>query len=185
MGPCIEPTELPYGDVAGVRRGEASMDRARTGERVISIEEEPAMATTMEELLEGLNLDLAAEFQAVITYRLFASLCSGPYRQEIRNFFEEEIPDELGHAEFLADKIVALGGMPTTDPLPVQLTADNREMFEIALQAETDTIARYEERVRQADALGLTALKVRLEDLIVDETGHKEEIERRLHTWKG
>jgi len=142
------------------------------------------MATTMDELIEGLNTDLAAEFQAILTYRLFASLCSGPYRQEIRNFFEGEIPDELGHAQFLADKIVALGGIPTTEPLPVKLTKDNREMFEIAHKAESDTIARYEERVRQADDLGLTALKVRLEDLIVDETGHKEEIERRLHNWK-
>jgi len=138
----------------------------------------------MDELIEGLNYDLAAEFQAVITYRLFASLASGPYRQEVRAFFEAEIPDELGHAQFLADKIVALGGVPTSDPLPVRITHVNREMFEIALAAETDAIARYEERVRQADALGLTALKVRLEDLIVDETGHKEEIERRLHNWK-
>lgn len=143
------------------------------------------MATTMETLIEGLNTDLAAEFQAVITYRLFASLCHGPYRQEIRDFFEKEIPDELSHAAFLADKIVALGGTPSTDPLPVKITKDNRKMFEIALEAETETIQRYEERVRQADELGQTGLKVSLEDLIVDETGHKEEIERRLHKWKG
>ncbi len=142
------------------------------------------MSVTMDELIEGLNVDLAAEFQAVITYRLFASLASGPYRQEVRAFFEAEIPDELGHAQFLADKIVALGGTPTTQAAPVRITRSNREMFELALQAESETIVRYEERVRQADALGLTALKVRLEDLIVDETGHKEEIERRLHNWK-
>jgi bacterioferritin len=143
------------------------------------------MAITMEDLLEGMNRDLAAEYQAVITYRTFASLATGPYRSEIRAFFEGEIPDELGHAQFLADKIVALGGDPTTKPLPVTITRDNREMFEIAHRAESETIERYEERVAQADALGLTALKVRLEDLIVDETGHKEEIERRLKNWKG
>ena len=143
------------------------------------------MATTREELIEGLNTDLAGEFQAVITYRLFASLCTGPYRQELRGFFESEIPDELEHAEFLADKIVALGGTPSTEPLPVTITTDNRKMLEIAHQAEADTIKRYEERVKQADDLGLTALKVRLEDLIVDETAHKEEMERRLENWKG
>jgi bacterioferritin len=142
------------------------------------------MTTSMEELLEGMNADLAAEFEAIITYRLFASLASGPYRNEVRAFFEQEIPDELAHAQFLADKIVALGGSPTGTPGPIRLTRENREMFEIALAAETETIERYERRVAQADALGLTALKVRLEDLIVDETGHKEEIERRLHNWK-
>jgi bacterioferritin len=142
------------------------------------------MAATIKKLLEGLNIDLAAEYQAVITYRLFASLASGPYRQEIRDFFEAEIPDELGHAQFLADKIVALGGTPTGAPRPVKISRTNREMFEIALAAEKDAIGRYEKRAKQAQELGLTALKVRLEDLIVDETGHKEEIERRLHTWK-
>ncbi|MEX2529074.1 MAG: ferritin-like domain-containing protein [Gemmatimonadota bacterium] len=143
------------------------------------------MSVTKEDILKGLNHDLAAEFQAVITYRLFASLATGPYRQEVRDFFEAEIPDELEHAAFLADKIVALGGTPSTEPLPVKITRDNREMFEIALEAETETIERYEKRVAQAGELGLTALKVRLEDLIVDETGHKEEIERRLVNWKG
>lgn len=140
---------------------------------------------TMEELLEGLNEDLAWEFNAVITYRLFASLCSGPYRQEVREFFESEIPDELAHARFLADKIVALGGTPTSEPAPVELSTDNRKMFEIALAAERATVERYEERVRQADGLGQTGLKVRLEDLIVDETQHAEEIERILTNWKG
>jgi bacterioferritin len=147
-------------------------------------EGEDSMTDSMKELLEGLNTDLAAEFEAIITYRLFASLASGPYRNEIRDFFEEEIPDELAHAQFLADKIVALGGTPTGKANPVKITRDNREMLELALKAETETIERYEARVAQAEALGLTALKVRLEDLIVDETGHKEEIERRLHNWK-
>lgn len=140
---------------------------------------------TKEELLAGLNEDLAWEFNAVITYRLFASLCSGPYRQEIRQFFESEIPDELGHAQFLADKIVALGGTPTSEPAPVEVTTDNREMFAMALKAERDTVQRYETRVAQAESLGQTGLKVRLEDLIVDETQHAEEIERILTNWKG
>lgn len=146
-------------------------------------EESREMPTDHQELLEGLNHDLAAEYQAVITYRTFASLATGPFRQEVRSFFQSEIPDELSHAEFLADKIVALGGAPTTEPLPVRVTDDLREMFEIALQAETDTIERYEERIQQAEALGLTGLKVRLEDLLVDETEHKEEMERILINW--
>lgn len=138
---------------------------------------------TREDLIRGLNEDLAAEFQAVITYRLFASLAHGPYRDQIRDFFEKEIPDELEHARFLADKIVALGGTPATEPKPVNLTMDNKGMFEVAHQAESDTIERYHERVEQAEALGETGLKVKLEDFIVDETTHKEEIERFLENW--
>ena len=53
-------------------------------------------------LLEGLNEDLRGEFQAIIMYRLYASLVQGPYRQELRTFFANEIPEELGHAQILA-----------------------------------------------------------------------------------
>lgn len=140
------------------------------------------MATT-QELIDGLNTDLAAEFQAIITYRLFASMATGLHRHEVREFFESEIPDELEHAKYLADKVVALGGEPAREPLPVEVTADLREMFEMALRAETETIQRYEERVRQAEALGMTGLKVGLEDLIADETNHKEEMEKVLRRW--
>lgn len=139
---------------------------------------------SVEELIAGLNEDLSFEFNAVITYRLFASLCSGPYRPELRQFFEAEIPDELGHATFLADKIVALGGTPVTEPAPVEISNDNRRMMEIALRSERDTIRRYKDRAHQAEALGETGLKVRLEDIIVDETHHAEEIERILVNWK-
>lgn len=140
------------------------------------------MATT-QELIDGLNTDLAAEFQAVITYRLFASMATGVHRHEVREFFESEIPDELEHAKYLADKVVALGGEPAREPLPVEVTDDLREMFKMALKAETETIERYEERVRQAEALGMTGLKVGLEDLIADETNHKEEMEKILRRW--
>jgi len=85
---------------------------------------------------------------------------------------------------FLADKIVALGGTPTAAPAPVEIATDNRRMLEIALQSERDTVRRYKARAEQAEALGEIALKVRLEDVIVDETHHAEEIDRILTNWK-
>lgn len=135
------------------------------------------------ELIDGLNEDLSAEYQAVIMYRTYASLVTGPYRQELRGFFESEIPDELEHAAFLADKIVALGGDPTTDVPPVPEARDNRQMLENALEAEVETIERYTRRLDQADAAGEISVKVRLEDLIVDESRHRDDIRRMLKDW--
>ena len=135
-------------------------------------------------LLDGLNQDLAAEYQAVIMYRTYASLVSGPFRPELRAFFEGEIPDELGHAAFLADKIVSLGGTPTLGAADVPAATDNRAMLENALRAEEDTIARYTTRVQQAESLGEIAIKVELENLIVDETRHRDDIRRMLKDWK-
>ncbi len=128
-------------------------------------------------LIEGLNEDLAYEFQAVIFYTVGAQLMTGAHRPELKEMFESEIPDEQGHASFLSGKIVALGGTPVTEPKPVDLGSSNRERLELALRAETDTLERYLKRVEQADAAGEPGLRVRLEDIIVDETGHREELE--------
>ncbi|HSG38976.1 MAG TPA: ferritin-like domain-containing protein, partial [Thermoanaerobaculia bacterium] len=54
---------------------------------------------THEEFLAALNVDLAHEYGAVITYRTYASQVQGQWRMELRQFFEGEIPDELGHAQ--------------------------------------------------------------------------------------
>lgn len=131
-------------------------------------------------LIDGLNEDLAAEYQAIIFYNTAAQLMSGINRPELKALFEEEVQDELTHAALLARKVVALGGEPTTEPKPVQVGANNREHVELALQAEKDTIDRYHDRIEQAEAAGETALKVRLEDLVADETEHKEEMEMIL-----
>jgi len=138
----------------------------------------------VKELIDGLNEDLAAEYQAVILYRTYAALVTGPNRQELRDFFEAEIPDELGHAALLADKIVALGGTPTVVPAPVPMARNNREMLENALQGEVDTIERYTRRIQQAEAAGELAIKIQLEDLIVDESTHRDTIRRMLMDWR-
>jgi len=142
------------------------------------------MNDARDELIQGLNQDLAAEYQAVIMYRTYASLASGPSRRDLKAFFEGEIPDELAHAAFLADKIVALGGIPTTEVPPVPYTDDNRQMLENALEAEVETIERYTRRIDQADAAGEIAVKVQLEDLIVDESQHRDDIRRILKDWR-
>lgn len=138
-----------------------------------------------QELIKGLNEDLAAEYGAVIMYRTYASLVTGPWRQELKAFFEGEIPDELGHAAFLADKIASLEGVPTTQAAPVQIAKDNRQMLEFALQAEVETIERYTTRIQQAEELGELAIKLQLENLVVDESGHRDEIRRMLKDWEG
>jgi bacterioferritin len=134
-------------------------------------------------LIDGLNEDLAHEYQAIISYLLYSRLVSGPLRPELSDFLEGEVADELEHAKFLAQKVVALGGKPVTRPAEVRLGRSNRELFELALQAEKDTIGRYTQRIKQADAAGELGLRVELEERVVEETRHKEELERILAGW--
>lgn len=133
-----------------------------------------------EKLIEGLNEDLANEYGAAIQYTYSASVVSGLYRSALKPFFEEEITDELGHALYLSEKIKSLGGTPTTQSAEVPQPTDVKGLLEAVLKSESDTIIRYETRKKQAEELGLTELVVQLEDMIADETHHKEEVERLL-----
>ena len=138
---------------------------------------------SQEKFLEGLNIDLAHEYAAVISYRTYASQVQGQWRMELRQFFESEIPDELGHAQLLADKIVALGGTPTTTPAPVKPARDSKEMLRNSLEDEIETIERYVVRRKQAEALGHYGLAVEFDDLIRDESTHRDEIQMILKRW--
>lgn len=137
-----------------------------------------------ETLIDGLNEDLTHEYAAVILYRTYASAVTGPFRQELRSFFASEIPDELGHAQLLADKIVALGGTPIVRAADVKNTDDPKQMLQNALDDEVATIARYVERRRQAEEAGEPGLAVDLDDVIADESKHRDELKLMLMRWR-
>ena len=98
-------------------------------------------------------------------------------------FFLGEVTDEQLHAQYLANKIVALGGEPTMVPRPVPAAATNKEMVEQVLAAEQKATRDYTERAQQAEELGDKGLVVQLEDMVRDETTHSEETERLLRDW--
>jgi len=135
------------------------------------------------QLLEGLNEDLKGEFQAIIMYRLYASMVQGPYRQELRTFFANEIPEELLHAQLLADKIAALGGTPASSPGPVPVVAEPKAMLQAALKAELEAIDRYVIRRKQAEAAGEPGLAAEFDTIISDETHHRDELRQMLARW--
>lgn len=140
---------------------------------------------TRQQLIDGLNDDLAHEYQALVMYNSYAAAVSGIHRVTLKGFFEGEVPEELAHAQFLADKITALGGTLATTIAPVELTDDPHEMLRHVLDAETEAIERYVERRRQAEAYGDYGLAADLDGIISDETKHKEETEKLLRDLSG
>ena len=134
-------------------------------------------------MIEHLNEDLAGELSAIIQYLTYAAKATGPYRPQLAQFFLTEVADEQLHAQFLANKIVALGGEPVTTPRPVAVAHTNREMLEAVLAAERRATADYTQRAREADEMGDKGLAVQLEDMVRDESGHSEETERMLRDW--
>lgn len=136
-----------------------------------------------QQLIDNLNKDLAAELGAIIQYITYAAKATGPYRPQLAAFFLEEVADEQVHAQFLANKIVALGGEPTTVPEPVPEAATNRDMLKAVLAAELQAGKDYAQRALEAEEYGDKGLVVQLEDMVRDETGHSEETERILRDW--
>lgn len=135
-------------------------------------------------LIEGLNEDLAHEYQAIVMYNTYAAAVSGIHRNELKRFFLEEVADELGHAQFLADKITALGGQPVTRAAEVTYVTTPREMMKNVAKTEEETIKRYAKRMKQAADFGDFGLEAKLGDLIADETEHMEEAKKILQgTW--
>jgi bacterioferritin len=135
---------------------------------------------TKDDLIRGLNEDLAAELSTVIRYTYEASRCVGPWGLALRDMLARERTDEIGHAAFLMDVIADLGGEPTTAPKPFGKPADPKEMLELDLRLEEEAAARYTRRAREAEELMLPELKARLEEMAADEAGHARELRRVL-----
>jgi bacterioferritin len=135
---------------------------------------------TKEDLIKGLNEDLAAELGTVIRYTYQAGKSFGFLGMELRELFAEETQDELGHAAFLTDVIVDLGGEPTTVPKQFAKPESIKEMLELDLEMERHDVEDYMAHAALAEALGLVELKMKLEEMAADEAGHARELRRIL-----
>ena len=134
--------------------------------------------STKEELIKGLNEDLAAELGTVIRYTYQAGQSFGVMGIEMREMFEEEREDELGHASFLTDIIVDLGGEPTTTPVEFEKPKTLKGMLEVDIKMEEEDVKNYMKHAELADELGLIDIKLRLEEMAADEAGHARELRR-------
>jgi bacterioferritin len=136
--------------------------------------------TTKQDFITGLNEDLAAEWGTIIRYTQQASKSFGIMGAELRRMFAREVEDELGHAMFLTDVIVDLGGEPTTRPKEFPSRDGIKAMLELDLEMEMNDVENYKQRARQAEELGEAELKVKLEEMAADEAGHARELRRLL-----
>lgn len=144
----------------------------------------PSGDQAMEDLIRGLNEDLAGEYNAMISYLQYSAKVTGPYRPQLVQFLQSEIPDEQAHAQYLADKIVSLGGEPVVEPKPIKTSDDSRQMLEYIYEAEAETVENYKKRLEQAEAVGDVGLQSQIEDMIADETTHRDEVKKILDGWK-
>jgi bacterioferritin len=133
-----------------------------------------------DDLIQGLNEDLAAEWGTVIRYTYQAGKSFGVLGVELREMLQEETQDELGHAAFLTDVIIDLGGEPTTLPKEFAKPEGLKAMLELDLEMEQQDVKNYVKHARLAGDLGLIELQMKLDEMAADEAGHARELRRIL-----
>ena len=137
-----------------------------------------SVTMSREELINGLNEDLNLELETILRGVYHAAAGRGLLGHELRELLKKELPSELDHAMFLADKIVALGGEVHIQPnVPAGLTA-SRQLLDENIAAERKIIGNYANRIDQASEYGDRGLVIRLEDMLAAETDHLEQLER-------
>jgi|SRR6187402_545469 len=134
----------------------------------------------LKELINALNEDLAREYQAVIAYTVYSNVLKGAEYMTIAAELKKHALEELQHALIIADQVDYLGGMPTATPKEVKLSDKPEEMLRFDLDNETETIAAYRQRVKQAEALGHFALAEQIRKILVQEQEHQHDLATAL-----
>ena len=135
---------------------------------------------TREAMIQLLNEDLAGEYQAIIAYTVYSQVLKGAAYTDIARELELHAGEELQHAIKISKQIDYLGGMPAVTPKPVKTSKDPVEMLRADLENERTTVARYRERIRQAEAMGEFGLSETLRAIIVQEQEHEIDLASAL-----
>jgi bacterioferritin len=139
-----------------------------------------AALVSRDELIALLNEDLSREYQAIIAYVVYSQVLKGAQYMNIAQELETHAAEELNHALIISKQIDYLGGMPTVTAKPVRTSERTEDMLRFDLDAETETIRNYRERVRQCEALGEFAMAEQIRGILVNEQEHQIDLATAL-----
>ena len=139
-----------------------------------------ASPPSKDEIVMGLNEDLAREYKAIVQYIVFSSTLKGAEYGNIAEQLKGHASQELEHALLIARQIDYLGGEPTMKSKEPEPSKIPKKMLEIDLKAEQDTVKNYRERIRQAERAGEFALSEILRKIIAQEQDHEMDLKDAL-----
>jgi bacterioferritin len=127
-----------------------------------------------EQMIDKLNDLLRHEWTGVAQYNQFGFVVVGIWREVYSKLFLANADESLLHARQVAEKIVAMGGVPTVERKPVQQTTDVRQMLNHGLDFEQAAVDLYTEALEMAEYD--RALVVFLEDILLQEQQGVDEL---------
>lgn len=131
-------------------------------------------------LSQGLNEQLNREVTTFLRYMLQAASIRGAEHEPVREMYLSEVTDEVGHAQYLSNQIVMLGGQPTLAPDLTPPPEGVREMLENDIAEEANDVKNYMRLASLAEEEGHFALKLQMEEQAADEDAHGQEMRRLL-----
>ena len=147
----------------------------------------------LEELIKHLNQAFAEEWLAYYQYWLGAKVAAGAMRPEIVAEFEEHASEELKHADWVADRIIQLGGVPALSPqewselahckyLPPK-NPNTCALLEENLESERCAVGRYEGICDLTHGKDYETFRIS-EKILKEEIEHEQELEDFIHDIK-
>lgn len=141
------------------------------------------MEKSKEKLINALNEDLEKEMAGIVRYLHHSFIVFGPNRGPLVQIFRTQANESMAHAILLGEKITALGGHPTVkvDQVFEPGYQSIEDMLSEDLKAEKTQLELYTKQLKEFGDDNLP-MKLMLEQIIIDETTHVEEIEKYLRT---
>ncbi len=131
-------------------------------------------------LLAKLNEALRAEYRTIFQYLQSSYLVKGMRRPSMVQWLRAQAQKEQQDAIKLADKIVSLGGIPTTEVPEITHLTNAEDILRESISLEEDSIRAYQECIRLANERGNTSLRLLLEELLAESERDLEEIRKMV-----
>jgi len=133
-----------------------------------------------QELIDGLNRALNREISTFLRYMLQAASIKGAAWDSVRSSYLAEVQDEMGHAQYLANTIVMLGGTPKLAPDLAPPPSDPQQMLRNDIEEEHVDTEGYVKLANLAEKHGIYDLKLKMEEQAADEAAHAQQMQRLL-----
>lgn len=136
------------------------------------------------DVLARLDKILESELSGVVRYLHYSFMIFGPNRIPITKWFRDHATEGMNHATIIGEKITALGGHASVKvkPVPESNKHNVLEMLSESLEYEKETLSQYYDLLSVVE--GDVPLEEMVRELIADETGHVEEVEKMIRAPK-
>lgn len=134
----------------------------------------------VDKVLTKLNEILRHEWTGVVQYTQHSFVVQDLWREVYAKMFRDSAEEGMKHIQMVGNKIVALGGVPTVERNEIRQSTDLQEMLRYDLELEREAVRLYNEAIALCE--DNLPLRVLLENIVVEEQGEVDELQKLLAT---